>query len=44
MGAAILLVVPEIGQLLLDDFSLLEDLKRRKRTDTTELMAKPGKS
>ena len=27
VGASILLVIPEIGQLLLDDFSFLEDLK-----------------
>ena len=44
VGAAILLVVPEIGQLLLDDFSFLEDLKCGKRTDIPELKAKPGKS
>ena len=44
VGAAILLVVPKISQLLLDDFSLLEDLKCGKRRDITELMAKPGKS
>ena len=43
VGAAILLVVPEVGQLFLDDFSLLEDLTRGKRTDITELMAKPDK-
>ena len=44
MGAAILLVVPKISQLLLDDFSFLEDLKSGKRTIVTELMQTPGKS
>ena len=44
VGAAILLVVPKISQLLLDDFSFLEDLKSGKRTIVTELMQKPGRS
>ena len=44
VGAAILLIVPEIGQLLFDDLSLLEDSKSGRRTIVTELMEKPGKS